>query len=637
MADRPQNLAARLPAPMMQPARARMHTSRRAWWFATLLGLGCRDAEQDSGDTESTSTADTSGTASMTLTTTSPTSDTADTTGGPDDALQPCDPLADECAPLRCGGAPTAGYYCRPTCSSMAQEGDACSDGGVCLPATPGSADMVCVVTTDCDPSTGSGCDLAAGESCVVVDVEPLRTACEPAGTGGVAEPCGPSGGNDCDVGLGCLGSNLDDGDAGRCTPWCEPPGDGGDACPVCVPIAEDLGSCAECSLIDDQCPEGSQCQPINEALGGFCIDYGPGGADDPCNVVDPAMGCQEGLLCLEVVDDLFVCVATCDPAMPMCDDPAKSCIDLGTFVPGAPNGEVGICIEGVQQFCDPDGDPTGCDPEEVCLVVGPDLGVCGGACDPTTGDAACEGNAACYPADGNMIDIDPFVVGNGVCGAGCTDDGDCGGGTCLLVEGLESAGVCGPTCDPSAPVCDGGSTCVATPGDPLVGACIVGGNACDGADPLSCAGMGAVACTVLDGGVEAVCMVACFEQDPNGCGGMAAACQVRSDADFHDGVCVGQEPACDPLMQDCDDEQTCVVTGGSALGGTAFVCSSAGPLAAGGDCTDDDSACGLGLQCVGDVCVELCDPNADDCARGTCTDASATLYLPAGSIGFCL
>jgi hypothetical protein len=235
------------------------------------------------------------------------------------------------------------------------------------------------------------------------------------------------------------------------------------------------------------------------------------------------------------------------------------------------------------------------------------------------------------------MIHIDPFVVGNGACGVGCMGDGDCGGGTCLLVEGLESAGVCGPTCDPAAPVCDAGSTCVATPDDPMVGACVVGGAPCDGADPLSCAGTMAPACVVLDGGMDAVCMSACFEQDPNACGGMAAACQVRSDAGFHEGVCVGQEPACDPLVQDCGDGQTCVVTGGSALGGAAFVCASAGPLEAGGDCTDDDNACGLGLQCVGDVCLELCDPNADDCTQGTCTDASATLYLPDGSLGFCL
>lgn len=118
--------------------------------------------------------------------------------------------------------------------------------------------------------------------------------------------------------------------------------------------------------------------------------------------------------------------------------------------------------------------------------------------------------------------------------------------------------------------------------------------------------------------------------------------------ADTTGGPDPGLEP-CDPTADDCApmrcggaptagyDGQTCIIAGGAAIGGIAYVCSSAGPLDAGGDCTDDDSACGLGLQCVGDVCVEICDPNADDCAQGTCADASATLYLPAGTIGFCV
>lgn len=609
----------------------------RTWWFATTLLLSaCPGGSDGVGDTDGSSGSDTGTTGGPTTTLTATTEDSADTTTGVEVGLVPCDPTADECAPLRCGGAPTSGYYCRPTCSSMAAEGDACSDGGVCLPAAPGSAEMVCVVTRTCDPATGDGCDLGAGESCVVVDLEPLRTACEPAGTGGVASPCGPAGGNDCDVGLGCLGSDLLDGDSGFCTPWCTPPGDGGADCPVCVPIAEGLGSCAQCDVLDDQCADGSQCQPINEALGGVCIDYGPGGEDDPCSPIDPAQSCQQGLVCLELEDDVYSCVPTCDPAAPMCEDPAKSCIDIGAVVPGAPTGELGLCIAGVQQFCDPDADPTGCDPGDVCLEVGPGVGVCGAPCDPTTGDAACPGNAACFPEMGGMLDVTPFVVGNGACGAACTDDGDCGGGTCLLVEGLASPGICGATCDPAAPVCDAGSQCVATPADPLIGACVVGGTPCDPADVLSCVGMAQPACVVLDGGADAVCTDACFGQDPNACGGDAASCQVRTDAAFHAGVCVGQEPACDPLVQDCGDGQSCAVTGGGAIGGTAFVCRAAGPLGEGGDCSADDGACGLGLQCVADVCLALCDPAADDCAMGTCIDASAQLYLPAGTIGFC-
>ena len=611
-----------------------------AWWFATALTLGaCGGGSEGTGETAgSSTTADSTAQGGSSGPTTSTTTDGADTTTGAESGLVPCDPLADDCAPLRCGGAATAGFYCRPPCSAMAESGDPCSDGGVCLEAAPGSPDKVCVVIQSCEPSTGDGCDLGAGESCVVVDLEPLRTACEPAGNGGVADPCGPAGGNECSLGLGCLGSDLQDGDPGYCTPWCAPPGDGGPECVVCVPISEGIGSCAECGVLDDNCPAGSQCQPINEALGGLCIEYGPGGEDEPCSPVDPTQSCQQGLVCLELYeDDVFSCVSTCDPAAPVCDDPEKSCIDIGAILPGVPTGEIGLCLPGVQQFCDPQADPNGCDPGDVCLTVGEGVGVCGAVCDPTLGDAACPGNAACFPEAEGMINITPFAVGNGACGQGCVDDGDCAGGTCLLVEGLASAGVCGASCDPAAPVCDPGSSCVATPADPLVGACILGGGSCDPADALSCLGMSETSCVTIEGGADAVCMAGCFQQDPNGCGGMAALCQVRTDEAFHAGVCVGQEPPCDPLMQDCDDGQTCVVTGGGALGGTAFVCRDAGPLGDGADCAADDGACGLGLQCIGDVCAALCDPQADDCAQGTCMDAAGLLYLPVGTLGFCL
>lgn len=620
----------------------RIIDARRTRWLLAALALcgACPGDGDGTADEGSTGTdASTTGTTGMTAGTTAPTTTLdPDTTGGPPPTeLQPCDPLADDCGALRCGGAPSAGYYCRPPCSSMAADGDACSDGGVCLPTYPGSTELACVVLHPCDPTTGDGCDLGDGESCVVVDLEPVRTACEPAGSGGVAEPCGPVGANGCDVGLGCLGSDLQDGDVGYCTPWCTPPGPDDAACPVCVPLGDGLGSCAECDVLDDTCAAGSQCQPINEALGGVCVEFGPGGEGDPCSPLDPAQSCQDGLVCLEATQDVYGCVATCDPAAPMCVDPATSCIDIGFVLPGIPTGELGLCLAGQQQFCDPAADPTGCDPDEVCFAVSADAGICGAVCDPTEGDLACPGNAACFPEQGGMLDVTPFAVGNGACGAGCTDDDDCGGGTCLLVEGLASAGICGASCDPAAPLCDAGQTCVATTGDPMVGACVVGGAACAVADPFSCVGMAEGSCVVLDGGDAAVCMAACFAQDPNACAGEPAACQVRTDAAFHAGVCIGQEPPCDPLLQDCGDGLACVVTGGAAIGGAAFVCRSAGPLDEGGDCSADDGACGIGLQCVADVCVALCDPAADDCTVGACTDAAAALYLPAGTLGFCL
>lgn len=605
-----------------------------------LLGSGCPADDGSAGTEGETETegADETATGGMTLTTadTGSSDDGLDdtTTGGPmSDALEPCDPRDDEpCDVGVCAGSGAAGYYCRPGCSAMAEPGDPCGADDVCL--SDGFSDqLACFDVDGCDFLTGDPC--GPGLTCSVVSVEPVRTQCVPSPGGGLGMQCGPAGALACDPGAGCLGTDLDGDDPGSCQAWCVPDAALPDGCSQCIPLNDEIGTCAECSVLAQDCPDGQGCQVINEALGGLCVDHGPNGPGDPCNPFEAGQSCEEGSLCLETeVDDVFQCVATCDPGSPTCPDPS-SCVDLGAIVPGAQTGQLGICIETGNVFCDPDMDPTGCAGDDLCLAIDVGVGVCGAACDPTTGDAACAGNTACIPATEDAVfNIEPFAEGNGACGVGCSTDAECGGGTCLLLDGVDIDGVCGVTCTPPMGAeCQGGETCVPTPGDPGVGACIPGGETCDEMMVGGCPT--AAACVDLDGGASAICMTPCFEQNPNACGGMAELCHVKTEPRWHGGVCIGGGPACDPITQDCPGGNNCNIIGGQAIGGVAYQCEEPGAIPENGDCSMGD--CAAGLTCFDDVCRVYCDPGNDDCAAGTCTDISGLLYLPVATLGVCM
>jgi hypothetical protein len=562
---------------------------------------------------------------------------TGDPTGGPGSGLVSCDPTEEmSCAEGVCAGAPQAGFYCRPACSDTAEPGTSCGSDDVCLPVGAGNEGLACFDVADCDLLTADGCDIAAGESCVAVSLEPVRTACVPSGNTGASLPCDPLGMHDCGPGLACLGSDFEGGDPGVCTLLCLPQEALPAECATCIPLNPDIGTCTECSALDDQCPRGQQCQPTNEFLGGICVDHGTGGPGDPCVPGDPTMACLAGHLCLEGdVDDAFICVETCDPAMPMCSGD-ETCLDVGVIVPGADPGQLGLCIAGTEQYCDPDAMPTGCVIGDVCLAFDVGIGVCGSPCDPTA-MGKCDPNEFCFPELDGAPFYDPYVAGNGACGDGCATDGECGGGTCLRLDALTSTGVCGVTCDPAngAADCGVGEGCVPTPGDPMVGACVLGGTACDPASSGECAPPTG-ACVALEGAASGVCLQSCFVQDPSACMG-AGVCHGKTDPQWHGGVCLGGGAPCDPVAQDCGPGMTCEVSGGGPIGGTALLCIEAGALPEGGDCSADDGACGEGLYCVADVCVATCDPGGPPCAMGICTDLSAQFYLPLGTVGVCL
>lgn len=564
------------------------------------------------------------------------TSDTGEPAGV---ELVPCDPQAEgACEEGVCAGSPLSGFYCRPACSSMAEDGTPCGSDDVCLPVRPGATETACFDVGACDLPTGEGCSLAAGDSCAAVSLEPLRTACVPAGTAGPGQACAPTGLLECGPGLGCLGSSLDDGIDGTCTGWCEPGAALPDGCPACAALSDEIGTCSECTVLDDQCPDGAQCQLANELLGGVCVGVGPVGPYQPCSPFDEAQSCQDGLLCIDVDPESGpICLPACDPEAPMCTGEGESCVDVGVLLPGAPSGQLGVCAAVGVTICDPMAGPSDCAADENCLDVGGGLGICGATCDPALGDAACgAANTACFPTEGSQLDLAPFLEGNGACGLGCDTDVECGGGTCLHLDGLAVAGLCGATCTPGMPgACGAGESCVATPEDAGVGACLTGGTTCNTGNVGECGGG---ACIPMEGEpLVGICLPPCFGQDPAACGGAPALCQSKTDPTWHEGTCIGGGMACNPIMDDCGPGEACGVVGGAAFGGHAFLCDDAGPLGEGDDCSMDGSGCGAGLGCLSGVCRAWCDPLADACTTGTCVDVSANLYLPANSLGACL
>ena len=616
----------------------RLHLRPRLGLASLLLALSACPSDDTGGSgTEDTGT---STAATGTGSETGATEGLDDSTGSPaGSTLMPCDPRDDAaCDQGVCAGDAIGGLFCRFPCSSMAESGTPCGSDDVCLPVSDDEEDgLACFDVADCDFLTGAGCNEAAGETCVVVAVDPLRTACVPQGDTGSGEPCDVPGMLDCAPGLTCLGGDLEV--PGTCIGWCDPEAPLPDECPACAALNDDIGTCSECRVLGDDCPAGSQCQILNELLGGVCVDVGPGGVGFPCSLTDPAQSCQEGLLCINIddgEDSQPVCVEGCDPANPMCSgSKGESCVDVDLFIPGAPGGQVGVCLDVGIELCDPMAEPTGCSRGTNCLDIGGGLGICGAVCDPAEGTGACGPNEACFPSDGSQLDSRPFIEGNGACGVGCSTDVDCGGDTCLHLDGLAVDGLCGTTCTPGMPgACPVGEGCVATPEDPGVGACMALGAICN---PTIIADCGANACIPMQGEtLIGVCLPPCFSQDPVACGGEPTQCQSKTDPIWHTGTCIGGGEPCSLVDDSCGPGDACGVVGGQAFGGQAFICDNEGPLGEGDDCSANENGCGAGVGCFDDVCRAWCDPMADACVTGTCTDVSLGLYLPVGTIGVC-
>ena len=561
---------------------------------------------------------------------------------------EPCDITAapDPCATGVCAGTPAGGFYCREECQPTDRFGDACPDG-VCLSTRDpdgGDAVLVCMPVDDCDHVTSDGCDVAAGEACVVVDFEPLQTACVAAGTLGAGEPCDASAAAACAPGLACLGSDLEDDEPGVCTPLCRPGDPLPDGCAQCIELTAELGSCAECSVLAQDCPAGSQCYPVSEALGGVCVRFGPGDVGDLCSF-DFEQSCQSGLLCMEEEDpdgpDPMRCVEICDLSNPRCTDPTLFCNDIGMFDAAYETGQLALCVDLGQELCWSERG-VACSGDDICFGSAADhAGFCLQQCDPTEGELACDGNYACAPLVDGELDWQAFLTGNGICGVGCATDAQCGAGSsCLAVDGLAEGGLCGPTCDPNAVgSCPEYMICASDPDESTTGTCIVSPYAgvcyLDGTGSACPPSSYCVAVQPEDG--LGVCMIGCHVQAPDACGELGMTCIERNRPASSTGICLGSPEACDPVAQTgCAADENCNVLGGGAFGGYAMLCDAAGDVAEGGDCSGDGVDCALGLLCVADVCRAPCAPAADQCATGSCEDIGSNYYLSDGTVGAC-
>lgn len=352
----------------------------------------------------------------------------------------------------------------------------------------------------------------------------------------------------------------------------------------------------------DDPCVGGSVC------AAGACQPGEPVSCDDgnPCTQDE----CAEGIGCI-----------TLETGGP-CDD-GDSCTSgdtcagggcVGAPLPGCEVAECGDGICGASESCA--SCPADCSPAGA--------GTCGGACDPTE-MAPCGDNQACVPSGAEGTAADALAWGHGVCGHGCVSDVDCPGGTCVLVEGLETPGLCAAACEEGT--CPDGETCFPRDDDPGQGRCLAA-VACD-------APGGGCPCHAVTGLAAAtLCLQGCYTQSAATCG--AGACIPRAGAAWHTGTCVAQASPCSPSAQTgCGQGQTCDVIAGAGIAGVAVVCADATGHGASGEPCGPGEGCEAGLLCEAGLCETPCDPAAG-CAVGACVDVSEGNGLPAGSLGAC-
>jgi hypothetical protein len=264
-----------------------------------------------------------------------------------------------------------AGSACRPPESISAPERAAF---GVCLPG-----DCATTISDElCDP--GQTCRLDGTRS---------ASFCEDAGSAAVGETCDLDVGSPdrvssdvCGPGLLCFRN--------RCIEPCDVRSGGASICVeplTCAPVLpmgerNAPGLCA--TLCDDfssgRCGDTEMCAPNfgqpGAIIASVCADASDVAAIG--DVCEPAIGCEEGTVCTDELDEAFVCRAICDfsggsaRTFSNCDD-ATTCVSAGT-------GVLGYCADS----CAPFPRSAECGPSRSCQPTrtstrgySPDSGVC--------------------------------------------------------------------------------------------------------------------------------------------------------------------------------------------------------------------------------------------------------------------
>ncbi len=298
------------------------------------------------------------------------------------------------------------------------------------------------------------------------------------------------------------------------------------------------------------------------------CIDTTPTNpsavGEDPMNE-DPMMTMEE-----EMTPPIF----ECEPL----DD--SGCVDQQSCVwDTKDNSAVCRTLEinlGIEEACSPGS--FECSNGMTCAALPKDEGAsCYRVCDPTD-EAACAGLPGSSP---NYM--------------------------CMGLRGYDY-GVCvgaGVQCDPNQDPCGDDEACSIRGGQPV---CIPAGETEVGGDcSYELCAKGLVCANLADRPFP-TCLSPCdtaigtCAEDNEVCTGLEG---------FNFGVCQISMASCNPLVDDCGSDRTC------SISGTNVRCVATGPVAIGGDCTND--TCAEGGVCVKIVdrvptCMEPCDLTFPEC-----------------------
>ena len=568
-------------------------------------------------------------------------------------AFQSCSPTCEAtCGDGICTTGPLGTPDTLGTCSDGAEppqyctDDTGCSGGATCegfIPGTPAEPLETCVT---CEADCGECVTECGNGNCE--DGETCETC---------VDDCGPC--IDCGDGICIWPENCDlcEDDCGECSDDCE---DG-----VCQ-IGEDAYSCPSDCL-------GVLCGD------GVCVGVLDGNSEphetnescaEDCPVVCGDGYCAPTENCVLCTEDCGACPT------PICGD--------------------GICAgESFGEGCAecPDDCSIAC--LDICTVYGP---ICEGACDPLAVPTGCGENLACAPSK-TTEEVPPaeeggvtipggtwsvtaiHTTGNGICGLGfnefagftsdgCTTHADCcvyspdtnetfcgaqSSFGCLKVQGLETPGICGRACNPNtAEGCTPGAICELSENSAdAVGICIPSGKLCDPSDPVASGCDGGAdtynTCLPLRDEVDVgACFTGCAaakatacDQVPAGQPGDRLSCLPRSEAEYHEGTCVGGGAnSClvtDPDPCEPGGGDRCAILGGGVLGGYSFYCTTPAGAANTGDACGQDADCQPGNLCYAGSCRPACSASVSCAGAGTCTDVGLSYGAPSDAISVCV
>ncbi len=307
----------------------------------------------------------------------------------------------------------------------------ACVDADLCMPITSGQGFCTSGCSSDFDCAVGATC--SPGAYCVEHGAGIDGSVCRVPG--------------DCASGA-CMASVLRTGSCGRgCSGTCG----NGESC-------GDDGFCRPACAAGKTCPDGLNC-------GADAVCRGPLAIGWPCS---SAYDCAEGS-CVTLTGLRFdaVCSKSCNVPADCPDGTGCSTTSKGKLCVPGPQLTLGSpCTSSAS--C---GTGLGCD--FGATLAG--FGTCARACDPFGASAECQGGWCAWTGDAHAA--------AGICRntAGGVAPGQVCDGTQVCRSDLVCAqatgdAVCSRSCDPTAPICDAGLTCIGLAGTSARGVCMDGG-----------------------------------------------------------------------------------------------------------------------------------------------------------------